>query len=245
MVFLVNGGYSVPAFAAAMLSFFNLLVIVFLLPESLNLAKNKLVLKKKFFSLESLLEALSHPLSGKLLILKFFYGLAFSIFQTTFSIYCQKIGLTSNITGYLLSYVGFMVAFVQGVLIGFLVKIFKERNLIMMSLWLMFFSFIGWILAKNLWSLAVILLPLTLSGGVLNTKLQALLTESVHKDEIGGILGISSSLDSFTRVIAPILGGFLLSGFGVSAPGFFGSILLFFQYILLIKSLFLLNSIFY
>jgi DHA1 family tetracycline resistance protein-like MFS transporter len=41
----------------------------------------------------------------------------------------------------------------------------------------------------------------------------------VYPEEIGGILGISTSVESLTRVIAPILGGYLLGSRGAAAPG--------------------------
>jgi DHA1 family tetracycline resistance protein-like MFS transporter len=48
----------------------------------------------------------------------------------------------------------------------------------------------------------------------------------VEPHEIGGIIGVSTSIESLTRVIAPILGGYLLVAYGAWAPGLFGAILL-------------------
>jgi DHA1 family tetracycline resistance protein-like MFS transporter len=44
--------------------------------------------------------------------------------------------------------------------------------------------------------------------------------------EVGGILGITASLEAVTRVIAPIAGGYLLQNLGVWAPGVFSVILM-------------------
>ena len=70
------------------------------------------------------------------------------------------------------------------------------------------------------------MLPLALSGGVLNTVIQSSISKSVGRDEVGGILGISASLESFTRVIAPTVGGFLLAYVGKWAPGVFAALLM-------------------
>lgn len=48
------------------------------------------------------------------------------------------------------------------------------------------------------------------------------LTKSVSPAEIGGTLGLSSSLESLTRVIAPSLGGLMIERIGSAAPGLFG-----------------------
>ena len=70
------------------------------------------------------------------------------------------------------------------------------------------------------------MLPLALSGGVLNTVLQSSISKSVEGDEVGGILGISASIEAFSRVVAPTVGGFLLGYFGWWAPGVFAALLM-------------------
>ena len=45
------------------------------------------------------------------------------------------------------------------------------------------------------------------------------ITKAVYPEEIGGTLGLSASLESLTRVIAPSLGGYLLGSLGTWAPG--------------------------
>ena len=66
----------------------------------------------------------------------------------------------------------------------------------------------------------------TIAGGTLNTLLSSTLTKAVAPQEVGGILGLSSSIESLTRVIAPALGGALLSQVGTWAPGLFAAVVL-------------------
>jgi DHA1 family tetracycline resistance protein-like MFS transporter len=68
--------------------------------------------------------------------------------------------------------------------------------------------------------------PTALSGGLLNTLLSSTLTKAVAPHEIGGILGLSASVESSTRIIAPIIGGMLLQQIGTWAPGIFGTIIM-------------------
>jgi DHA1 family tetracycline resistance protein-like MFS transporter len=68
--------------------------------------------------------------------------------------------------------------------------------------------------------------PTAFAGGILNTVLSSALTKTVQPHEIGGILGLSSSIESLTRVIAPSLGGVLLEQLGAWSPGAFGALLL-------------------
>jgi len=225
---LSKAGYSVPAFVAAGVATLNLTAIALFLPESLSLARREEMaqIQRPPFTLGALLVALRRPVVGPLLHLRFFYGLAFSLFQSIFSLYAQAIGLTSDRTGYVLAYVGLLSVIVQGGLIGVLTKRFRENSLIITGLWVMGFSFIGWALTSNLWTLLIVLLPLAVSGGVLNTVIQSALTKSVARDELGGTLGLAGALESVTRVIAPTVGGFLLGTLGVWAPGVFCALVL-------------------
>jgi DHA1 family tetracycline resistance protein-like MFS transporter len=43
---------------------------------------------------------------------------------------------------------------------------------------------------------------------------------------VGGILGLSASLNSLTRVISPLIGAFLLGQISPAAPGVVGAVLI-------------------
>jgi DHA1 family tetracycline resistance protein-like MFS transporter len=115
---------------------------------------------------------------------------------------------------------------VQGVGVGLVTRRFKENAIIITSMWLMVFGLIGWAVTPSLPVLLVVLLPLSFGGGMLNTILNSAITKVVTRDEIGGTLGISTSLESVSRVIAPSAGGFLLQNLGAWAPGVFSAALM-------------------
>ncbi|MCU0486484.1 MAG: MFS transporter [Anaerolineales bacterium] len=225
---LSQWGYSVPAFAAAAVSFLNILSIFFLLPESLTLERREAIARyqRPPFTLKALLQALNRPQVGPLLHVRLFYGLAFATFQSIFSLYAQSIGLQPRTTGYVLAYVGLLSVITQGGLVGPLTRRFRENWLIITGLWLMGFALLAWSFTSQLWLLLVVLLPLALSGGVLNTVIQSSISKSVNREEIGGILGIAASLEAVSRVIAPTVGGFLLDKIGRWAPGIFSALLI-------------------
>lgn len=225
---LSQWGYAVPAFLAALLSFGNLALIYFWLPESLTAEKRAVMAERKpSITLDALLTALRRPFSGSLLITRFFFGLAFAIFQTMFAAYAlQRFQLAARDTGFVLTYVGVLSVFVQGFLIGRITKRFREDILIPVMVVTMACALLGWAFAPSVFWLLVALTPTAISGGVLNTILSSTLTKAVLPQEIGGILGLSASIESSTRIIAPILGGYLLGSLGAWAPGVFGALLL-------------------
>jgi len=222
-------GYNVPAFVAAGLALINFIVIYAWLPESLTKEKRELLGQKKqpSVTLDALVTALKRPFTGSLLITRFFFSLAFSIFQTIFSLYAlAKFDLTARDTGFVLTYVGVLSVIVQGFLVGRLTARFREDHLITFAVALMAVSLLGWALAPSVFWLLVVLTPTSLSGGILNTLLSSTLTKAVEPQEIGGILGLSASVESSTRIIAPILGGALLEKVGTWSPGAFGAIVM-------------------
>ena len=190
--FLSQWGYAVPAFAAAAMSFLNLILIFAWLPESLTAEKRAALNEKKpAITIGALVKALKRPFSGSLLITRFFFGVAFAIFQTIFSLYAlTKFNLTAAQTGYVLTYVGVLSVITQGFLVGRITHKFREDTLIVACVALMAISMIGWSLAPTVLVLLIVLAPTSLVGGILNTLLSSTLTEAVTPREIGGILGL-------------------------------------------------------
>jgi len=78
-----------------------------------------------------LLTALTRPFTGALLTTRFFFGLAFAIFQTIFSLYAlKKFNLTAAQTGYCLTYLAFFRLSHKAFWLGALRKMVREDILI-------------------------------------------------------------------------------------------------------------------
>jgi DHA1 family tetracycline resistance protein-like MFS transporter len=226
---LSTWGFALPAFVAAGLATINLVTLTFMLPESLTpeARANMSNRPRPAFSLRSLSEALNRPRVGPLLHIRLFFGLAFATFQTIFPLYSQlHLGLDARQTGFVLTYVGVLAALVQGVGVGLLSRHYEESRLILIGSALMAVALLGWAVTPNVWWMLVVLAPLAIAGGVLNTVVNSALSKSVYTEEVGGTLGLSASLESFSRVVSPSLGGLLLGQVGAWAPGIFASLLM-------------------
>jgi DHA1 family tetracycline resistance protein-like MFS transporter len=224
-----GGNYGRPALAAAALSALNLLSVLAWLPESLPSERRAEMAHspRAAFTARALWEALNRPCVGPLLHVSLFYGLAFTVFQTVFSLFAQKrLGLDAQATSYVFTYVGLLIVAIQGGGMGLLTKRFSEKQLIFGGSVLLALSLLAWALTPTLWLLLVVLAPLALAGGVLNVAINAALTKSVYPEEVGGTLGLSAALGSLDRVISPIVGAFLLDNVGAAAPGVLGALLM-------------------
>jgi DHA1 family tetracycline resistance protein-like MFS transporter len=214
-------GYAVPAFVGAGLAALNLVLVTLFVPESLT-AEDKARLaarKRPMFDVSGLREALGHPRVGPLLGVRAGTGLAFSIFEGGFSLWAVAIGITQRANGLVLAYVGVLSVLIQLFAIGWLTKRFSDDVLLLGSLSLAAVALAGWGFMPGIPPLLLYMPLLSLGLAVSNTILTSALTKSVHHDEVGGILGIQTSIQSLTRIPAPIIAGALIGSVAVWAPG--------------------------
>ncbi len=68
--------------------------------------------------------------------------------------------------------------------------------------------------------------PAALGGGVLHPAVNSLITRSSEKSEVGGMLGVSTSVYSLANAIAPLFYGTLFQWFGGPVPFVVGGIIL-------------------
>ncbi len=227
--FLSQWGYAVPAFVSAGLSFLNLLMISILLPESLTKEKRVQHLSevKRSHPLKGLTAAFAKPIAGPILSSIIVFSLSMSMFESVFSLFAkQRLALSAQSTGFILAYVGVLVAAIQGGGMGALTKRFRENVLVRFALITLTLSYVGWAFAPNVAVLMIILVPLSLSSGILSTLLRSSLSKAVPTNETGEIMGISAALESITRIVAPALGGWLIGSLSSTAPGLLSAILL-------------------
>ena len=227
--FLSQWGYAVPAFVSAGLSLMNLFMISFLLKESLPKEKRvpRLSEVKRKHPLHGLAAAFAKPIAGPILSSIIVFSMSMAMFESVFSLFAkQRLALSAQSTGYILAYVGVLVAAIQGGGMGVLTKRFREDVLVRFALITLTLSYIGWALSPNVVILLIVLLPLSLSSGILSTLLRSSLSKAVPVNETGEIMGISAAMESITRIVAPALGGWLIGSLSSVAPGLLSAILL-------------------
>jgi DHA1 family tetracycline resistance protein-like MFS transporter len=222
-----GGNYALPAWVAAVLASLNLVGVLFLLPESLSSEERNTRTRRPAsrITARALLQALQRPCVGPLLAFQLLYGVPFTMFQTIFALFAgQRLGLTAQSTSYVLTYVGVLVVLVQGGGVGLLSRRFADKQLILGGTVVLSLSLLAWSLTTSIPALLVSLAPLALSGGTLNVVSSSALTKAVYREEMGGTLGLSAALSSLSRIVAPILGGFLIGRLGPTAPGLLGGL---------------------
>jgi DHA1 family tetracycline resistance protein-like MFS transporter len=147
--------------------------------------------------------------------------------QTMFTLWAmERLDLDARSTSLLLAYLGVLSVIVQGGLIGPLTKRFSEARLIFWCTLVFGGSVLAWAFTPNVPMLLVVMAPMAVSSSVLNTVINSAITRVVAPHQVGGALGTASALESFSRIVSPIVGGWLMGTVGFWAPGVLAAIIM-------------------
>jgi DHA1 family tetracycline resistance protein-like MFS transporter len=213
---LSRWGIEVPFLFAASLCFLNALLLYFRLPETItpdHPAKHRAGGGR---GLGQLVRSLKQPRLAFVLVIYFFFVVAFSIMTSSFAFYTMfRFGYDAQHTGYLFAYVGIIAVIIQGGLIGRLVKRFGELPLVIVgalcfAISLFAVPFVG--------PAAGGLAGLLIGGGVFSMgnslatpALTSLASKSVGPAEQGTVLGVTQSVASLARAVGPFLAAVLIN----------------------------------
>jgi multidrug resistance protein len=213
-----------PMWCAAALCAANLVAAWFLLPESRVVTSTTRTLGR----LQAFQHAMKKPTLVILLAIYFIVIMAFSAFEATFALFTEaRFGYTAASIGFLFTFIGIVLAVVQGVLVGKVVKQMGERRLIPFAITSIAVS-IGMLpFVSNVPGLLVALALLAIGMGFNSPSITSMVSRLSDADDQGGILGLASSLASLGRVAGPAWGGYLYDQFGMTTPYLTASALLF------------------
>ncbi|MFB6078044.1 MAG: MFS transporter [Halarchaeum sp.] len=212
--------YTMPSFTAAALCAANLVLAYAVLPEPRRHATTASAGESR---LRRLYEAVRSPAIGSLLVAFFLASFAFSAFESQFIfLTSDRLGFGTAENAVLLTYVGVLVAVVQGGLVGPLTDRVGEYRLALVgaaiqaaTLALVPFSLswgfvptIGPVAAGGV-ALALVATPLAFGNALTNVSLNALVSLNAGDDEQGGAFGLTQSAGSLARTFGPATAGLL------------------------------------
>lgn len=220
-----NADFQSPAFAAAGLSAFALILGIFTLKESLSdEIKKRIAEKPKEIQSKQFQIALKKPNIRLLLLLSFLAVFAFAGIEATFALWSRRqYGWGPEQNGYLFALIGFSGALLQGGLIGRMSKRFGEANLIVQGSIALTLG-IGLIpFATELWMLIIVMLIAVYGFSVISPSLNSLISLETDEEDQGGMMGVARSATTLARVGGPAWAGTLFSVLGMNWPYFGGA----------------------
>jgi DHA1 family tetracycline resistance protein-like MFS transporter len=219
-------GYSIPGYAAMILTLINILFVIIFLPEP---QRDKEITLENTNSgyLQGLLDSLKKPLYGPTLLILFIVTLSFS----TIPVIVPLLSIDFfNFDSLQLSYVFIYIGLIQIIMQGFLIDLFSKRlgeeKLIALGPILMA---TGSLLMPSFQNVAIFYLTnalLAAGFGMINTSIPAFLSKRSSINEQGSILGIASSVTSIANIPGPLIIGLVYDFAGSFVPFLISAIML-------------------
>jgi len=236
--------FTLPSFAAAAISALNLVVAFLVLPET----RRSHAAADERSRIAQLRESLADPALGGLVVSFFLFSLAFSGMESMFVLFTQdRFGYGPEMNGYILAFMGVVIAIVQGGLVGRLTERYGEQRLALVgvgleALTLAAVPFAPQIAASlpqvgPLWGLLptlgggllvllAVLLVLAVGNGFANVSLTTLVSKSASDETQGGAFGLTQSAGSIARAVGPVVAGALYTAFVYWSPFVVGGLLM-------------------
>ncbi len=210
-----------PFLFTASLSVIPFIITWFVLPESLpkEETQRKTAQKKISFAITQ----------GNLTIVylaAFIVSFTLAGLEGTFAYFAKdRAGLSSHDLGYVFAIMGIASAFVQGGLIGKLIKKYGEQNTIKLGLLISAIGFLLIIFAHRFLTLALFLAVFGIGNGMMRPSISSLISKRTRTGQ-GTAIGVMDSMDSMGRIIGPPLAGSLYLYF-MDFPYIIGAVLTF------------------
>ncbi len=210
-----------PFFFAAFLAAANAVAIYCFLPESLPVERRSQARERASFS-TLFRQARRRPL-GVILAAYFFTTVSFSLLTATYALFTERrFGYKAPQNGYIFAGQGLLGAVIQGGLLGWLVKVFGDKKLVVAGTATLALSLFLLPMSTTTAFLLLVTTGVAIGHSLVLAPLNGLASKSVSEDSQGRVLGMMQSAASFARIVGPVLGGWLLNYDALHLPGAFG-----------------------
>lgn len=203
--FLGEIGTRVPFLVAAILSLLNWLYGYFVIPESLSEENRRPFEWSRANPLGTLRSIFKYKLLIGLIVCLFLvYIAAFSV-QGNWSFFTsEQFDWTSRDIGISLTFVGVMVALVQGLLLGPIIKKIGEVKAVYAGLFFNLVGLFSFAVATESWMIYAIIVPYAFSG-LTGPSMQSIMTAQIPKNSQGELQGGLTNVLMITAIIGPPL----------------------------------------
>jgi DHA1 family tetracycline resistance protein-like MFS transporter len=195
-----------PFYVAGVLALLNLAYGYFVLPESLPPERRRPFSWRAANPISTLKKLARLKGVGLLVAVIFCTGLAQGILYNVWVLYNTfKFGWDTQDNGLSLAAVGLVSVFVQGYLLGKLLKRFEPRRLAVLGLISSTLAYALWGAAWAGWVMYAVIFA-NLLGFTVSSSIQSIVSSAADSRSQGETLGAVSSMNSLTAVIAPGIG---------------------------------------
>lgn len=222
---------ALPGLAATAFAVFNLLLVIYILPETHPpAARNSLPSKSKLNPITQIAQIFANQLVRRLCLAFFLFFMAFNGFTNVLVLYLkQTFSWTVSLASLTFAVVGLIAMVVQGLLIGPLVKSFGEWRLTIAGIGFVIAGCLLLPLANQQNSISVVFTAvsvLAIGTGLVVPSLRALVSRRLNNSGQGAVLGSLQSLQSLGTFLGAAVAGFAYDQIGPRSPFWLASLVL-------------------
>jgi DHA1 family tetracycline resistance protein-like MFS transporter len=211
-------GLRLPFLVAAAFSTVAWTLVLVRLPESLPKGSDPRE-AARVVSWRGIVDTISLPGVGQLVLTGFLFVLAFAAFEGTFALYLRRrLDWDARSASFAFAGMGLLSALVQGGLIRHLVPRFGEPRLILAGLVLVASGFAGLAMAAQVAELAGSMTLLALGQGLASPSISGWLSRITPESEQGAVFGTLSSAQTLARMVSYSTSNALLGLPSTAAP---------------------------
>lgn len=202
---LAEYGTRAPFWAAAALALGNMLLGLFILPETVTDAIRRPFRMSRANPWGALLDLGRTERVGRLTFLFFLYQTAFFVYPAIWAYFAvERFDWSPRTIGLSLGLFGISLAIVQGWLIRYVLRWFGDRGTV---LWGLLFNAVVFLLLGVIedGTIALMLTPLAAVGGVVIPALQAMMSRAIPDNAQGGLQGLLTSAGALAMIVSPLV----------------------------------------
>ncbi len=202
---LAEFGTRAPFYAAAALAALNALFGFLVLRETVTDKIRRPFRLRRANPFGAIRQIANLPGLTGLLMVYLAYSIAFYVYPAIWAYFAQeRFGWTPGMIGLSLGLYGVSTAFVQGILTRPILRWLGDRKTVIYS---HIFDIATFLILAFLTNglIALLLIPITAIGAVMNPALQGIMSRSAQDDQQGELQGVLASLHAFAMILSPLV----------------------------------------
>jgi DHA1 family tetracycline resistance protein-like MFS transporter len=209
-------GFRIPLFIAAGLSAVAVTAIIFFIRES-KVRDQSISHRPSRWS--AIGDAVSNPVIGRLMLLTFLVGFAFTGIESTFGLWGQaRFGWGPREISVCFAAVGAVAAFTQFFVTGPLSEKYGEGRMLAIGMGMTVLGSLMQPLSTGLLTTTALMCVTAVGQSVAWPNVGALISRTADPHRQGQILGLNNAAGAFARFVGPFTAGLTFAGISINAP---------------------------
>ena len=216
-------GFRIPLFIAAGLSAIAVTAIIFFIRES-KVRDQSISHRPSRWS--AIGDAVRNPVIGRLMLLTFLVGFAFTGIESTFGLWGQaRFGWGPRQISVCFAAVGAVAAFTQFFVTGPLSEKYGEGRMLAIGMGMTVLGSLTQPFSTGLLTTTILMCVTAVGQSVAWPNVGALISRTADPHRQGQILGLNNAAGAFARFVGPFTAGLTFAGISINAPFYQGALI--------------------